>query len=267
MSGELVLVKREENFFLLILNDPRRKNALGYEMAEAFEKAIEKIARDREATFLIITGAGDCFSAGGDFRSIIADFSFPAVEIQPRVRNFYSSFLSVTKLPIPTLAAVNGPAIGAGFSLAMACDLRIASEEASFHPNFLKLGVHPGLGASYLLPRLVGVAKALELFWLAEPIPATKAMEMGIVSRVVEPRRLMEEAMEIARKISALSPKAVRMVKKSVYMALTHSLEDLLERESYAQALCGETEEMKRAVDAFVKRKKGTGSVEAGKEL
>ena len=257
MTGEPVLVQREEDVSVLILNHPDRKNALGYKMAEAFENAIEKISRDSEVRFLIITGAGDCFSAGGDFQSIIADFSLPAVEIQPRVRRFYCSFLSITKLPIPTLAAVNGPAIGAGFSLAMACDLRIASEEASFHPNFLKLGVHPGLGASYLLPRLVGVAKALELLWLAEPIPARKAMEMGIVSRVVEPRRLMEEAMEIARKISALSSKVVEMVKKSVYMGLTHTLEDLLERESHAQALCGETEEMKRAIEAFSRRKKG----------
>lgn len=256
MKGEHVLLQRKGNVSVLVLNDPRRKNALGYEMAQAFEEAIGKVAKDKEARFLIITGAGDCFSAGGDFKSIIADFNLPAVEIQPKVRKFYSSFLSITKLSIPVLAAVNGPAIGAGFSLAMACDMRIASKEASFHPNFLKLGVHPGLGASFLLPRLVGVARALELFWLAEPVPATKALEMGIVSRVVEPSCLMEEALELAGKISSLSSRAVEMVKKSVYMALEGSLEDLLERESYAQALCGETQEMKLAVEAFVERKK-----------
>jgi enoyl-CoA hydratase/carnithine racemase len=146
---------------------------------------------------------------------------------------------------------VNGHAVGAGFALALACDMRIASTEARFFANFVRIGVHPGMGTSYLLPRTVGTAKAFEILLAAEPISAQEALSLCLVNRVVAPGDLMGLAMSLARKISSMPQLPVRFIKRSVHMGMAADLGDMLEYESFAQALCAETEDMKRAVAAF----------------
>lgn len=247
MYRNLILQNRE-GIFTLILNQPESRNALSQEMAEEFELAIRELGEDQKARGLILTGAGRAFCAGGDFHSIISEFRRPAVELQPRLRRFYSRFLSLKRLHIPTLAAVNGPAVGAGFSLALACDMRIASKKATFHANFVRLGVHPGMGATYFLPRLVGTSKALEILWKGEVLNAQEALEMGIVNKLTEPEQLLEEAYEFMSKITQMSPTVLKLTKDSVYMGVESSLDEMLERESQAQALCGETREMRQTL-------------------
>jgi enoyl-CoA hydratase/carnithine racemase len=253
-----LLLEEEGGIFTLTLNQPQNRNALSYDRAEEFQEAIGEVAGREQARVLILTGAGDAFCAGGDFHSIIAEFRRPAVELQPMLRKFYSRFLCLRDLEIPTIAAVNGPAVGAGFSLALACDMRIASSSATFHANFVRIGVHPGMGATYFLPRLVGASRALEILWKGETLSARDALALGLVGRVVEPGRLMEDALESARQIGAMPPRAVELIKRSVYMAAQSSLDEMLERESQAQALCGETREMQEAVRVFLGRSRGS---------
>jgi 2-(1,2-epoxy-1,2-dihydrophenyl)acetyl-CoA isomerase len=248
---ETLVLEKNEGIYTLTLNQPHNLNALSYRLADEFQRAVAEVAQDGEARILILTGAGESFSSGGDFDTIIAEFSLPAVELKPRLRQFYPKFLGLRDLPIPTLAAVNGHAVGAGFSLALACDLRVASTRARFFPNFVRIGVHPGMGASYLLPRLVGAAKALEILWLAEPISAEEAFSLGLVNRIAEPEELLPSAVELARKISSRPRVPVRLAKQAVYMAPDTGLKEMLEYESFAQALCAETDDMKKAIAAF----------------
>jgi 2-(1,2-epoxy-1,2-dihydrophenyl)acetyl-CoA isomerase len=248
---ETILLEKSEGIYTLTFNQPHNLNALSFRLAAEFQRAIQEIGQDGDARFLILTGAGESFSSGGDFDTIIAEFSLPAVELQPRLRQFYPKFLGLRDLPVPTLAAVNGHAVGAGFSLALACDLRVASTRARFFPNFVRIGVHPGMGASYLLPRLVGTAKALEILWLADPLSAEEAFSLGLVNRLAEPQELLTVAMDLARRISSRPRIPVRLTKQSVYMAPDANLKEMLEYESFAQALCAESEDMKRAIAAF----------------
>ncbi len=250
-----LVLENQDGIFTLMLNQPLSRNALSYEMAEEFERAIGELAEDPGVKGLVLTGAGAAFCAGGDFHSILSEFSRPAVELQPRLRSFYSRFLCLRSLEVPTLAAVNGPAVGAGFSLALACDLRIASTEATFHANFLRLGVHPGMGATYFLPRLLGTSKALEILWKGEALSAQDALDLGIVSRLVKPNELMEEARRLLGQIAKMSLTALKLTKRSVYMGVEASLEEMLERESQAQALCGETREMRETLRELLNRR------------
>lgn len=254
MFETIVLAKRE-GIYTLTLNQPRNRNALSHRLADEFREAVETVRSDPETRFLILTGSGEAFCSGGDFDTIIADFSMPAADLKPRLREFYGKFLGLRDVPAPTLAAVNGHAVGAGFALALACDMRLASTKASFFANFLRIGVHPGMGTSYLLPRAVGIAKAMEILLMPEPISATRSLSLGLVSRVVEPEALMGEAMAVAGRIAAMPQLAVRLIKRSVHMGMVEDLEPMLEFESFAQALCAETEEMKQAVAAFQRKK------------
>lgn len=249
-----LILENQDGVFTLILNQPQNRNALSYEMAEEFQKVIGELLENEQARGLVLTGAGPAFCAGGDFQSIISEFTRPAVELKPRLRRFYSRFLSLKQLRIPTLAAVNGPAVGAGFSLALACDMRIASTRATFHANFVRIGVHPGMGATYFLPRLVGTSKALEILWRAEVLSAREALELGIVSRLVEPEKLLAEAHGLMKQIVRMSPTVLELTKDSVYMGAESSLEEMLERESQAQALCGETKEMRQALQVILRK-------------
>ncbi|MEJ5376166.1 MAG: enoyl-CoA hydratase/isomerase family protein [bacterium] len=255
-----LILEEQEGIFTLTLNQPESRNALSYEMAQEFQRAIGEVARKEHARGLILTGAGPAFCAGGDYHSIISEFSKPAVELQPRLREFYSRFLGLVHLRIPTLAAVNGPAVGAGFSLALACDMRLASKDATFHANFVKIGVHPGMGATYFLPRLLGTSRALEILWAGKPLSAKQALALGIVSRLVEPGRLLSEAMSLLKEITAASSVVLELTKRSVYMGVENSLEDMLERESHAQALCGETIQMKEFLGRIKRMGGSTGN-------
>jgi enoyl-CoA hydratase/carnithine racemase len=254
---ETLLLEARDGVYTLTLNQPQNRNAMSHRMAGEFEEAIARVREDLDARFLILTGAGESFCSGGDFDSIIRDFAMPAVDFQPHILAFYRKFLRLRDLPIPTMAAVNGHAAGGGFSLALACDMRMASSQAQFIMTFVHLGIHPGMGATHALPRLVGTARAFEIFLTGEPVSAQEAFAMGLVNRVVAPEALMAEAVELARKIAASPRLPVRYLKRSIYMGAQSGLDEILDFESFAQALCSETEDLKRGIAAFEKRRRG----------
>ena len=163
--------------------------------------------------------------------------------------------LAMRDCPKPIIAAVNGPAAGAGMNLALACDMRIASTAAKFSQAFVKRGLHPDWGGSYFLPRIVGVAKACELIFTGESIDAATALELGIVNAVVAPEALLEESHKLARKIAAGPPIAIALAKRAIYHNLDVDLRAALEFESFAQNVCRETEDSKEGVKAFIEKR------------
>lgn len=243
----------------LTMNQPDRRNPLtGNTAVEEFLAAIARIEADADVHAVILTGADPAFSAGGDIR-IMQRQSAPEME-PARIRQDYRRGiqrlpLALFNLEVPVIAAINGPAIGAGLDLACMCDLRIASERAKFAESFVKLGLVPGDGGAWLLPRVIGMARAAELAFTAEVIDAPRALEWGLVSRVVPHATLMEEACALADSIAQHPTQAMRMTKKLMREALHTRLDTLLELSAAYQALAHKTPEHAEAVAAFLEKR------------
>lgn len=243
----------------LTMNEPDRRNPLTGNSAVAdFLAAIDRIHGDRSVRAVILTGAGSAFSSGGDIRDMQRQSSGQVTGMQ--VRQEYRTGiqrlpLALFNLEVPVIAAVNGPAIGAGLELACMCDIRIASEKARFAESFVKLGIIPGDGGAWLLPRIVGLSRASEMSFTGEVLDARQALEWGLVSRVVAPDALLPTAREIAERIAANPPHAVRLTKRLLREALHTRLDTLLEMAAAFQALSHQTEDHKEAVAAFLEKR------------
>lgn len=250
MSDEAVIVSISEDIATLILNRPKIRNAMTVELTEAFTAAIDRLRDEGAARVVIVTGAGSAFCSGGDLSWIKPgpDASVPGMRQKMRV--FYRKFLAIRDLDVPTIAAINGPAVGAGLCVAMACDLRIAAEGAKLSTAFTRIGMHPGMGATYLLTRLVGTARAAELFFTARAIDASEAERIGLVNRVVPSERLMEEARALAHEIAANAPVAVGLVKRAIYLAEQADLGTMLEYEGLAQPVTMGTRDITEGLEA-----------------
>jgi enoyl-CoA hydratase/carnithine racemase len=243
----------EDKVAVITLNRPKFKNAFSMEMLESWADAIHKSHEDPKVNVVILTGEGESFCAGGDIKHFLSrdltpwDFkNFLQDKVHPIAR-------AVEKLDKPLIAAVNGPAYGAGMDMALMCDMRIASDKAEFCESYIKLGVAAGDGGAFLLPRLVGIAKAMEWLLTANPIDAEEALRFGLVNRVVPHAKLMDETLSMANKIANYSPLGVRTIKKAVYQGLSSNLSDHLEYISSQMGLLIETDYYKKAVEAFIK--------------
>lgn len=251
--------EQHEHVVTLTMNQADRRNPLtGNTAVDEFLEAIARIRSDASVRAVILTGADPAFSAGGDIRTMQQQ---AAPEVTPaQIREDYREGiqrlpLALFNLEVPTIAAINGPAIGAGLDLACMCDLRIASEQARFAESFVKLGIIPGDGGAWLLPRVVGMARAAELAFTAEVIDAQQALEWGLVSRVVPHGTLMDEARALARRITVHPPQAMRMTKKLMREALHTRLDTILELSAAYQALAHKTPEHAEAVSAFLEKR------------
>ncbi|MCP4756751.1 MAG: enoyl-CoA hydratase/isomerase family protein, partial [Proteobacteria bacterium] len=200
---------------------------------------------------LIVTGAGRAFSAGGNLDRIAASFGQDPGKRKKQSFDFYSSFLCIRNLRIPTIAAVNGHAIGAGACLATACDMRIAAENAKIGFTFARIGLHPGMGAEHLLLNTVGEAKTYELLMTGDIIPAAEAYRIGLVNHVAPNGELMDKAMELARKICAMPDLPIKMLKDSIPAAKSSTLEQTLHRQASYQAINYMTRDFKEGIDAL----------------
>lgn len=247
-------VEKKDAIYILTLNEPQKRNALSYQMADEFEQAIREIEQDPQARFLILTGSGKAFCAGADFDSVIKDMAGPSVGSKPLTYQFYLKFLRMRDMHLPTLAAVNGHAIGGGFCLALACDMRIASNRAQFAMNFVQLGVHPGMGSTHLLPRAAGTARAFEIFLTGDRFSAQEAFSMGLLNRVVEQDELMPTAMAMAQKIASYPQLTVQHLKRSIYLGIKADLGEMMHYEVFAQALTIGTGDFRKAVEAFLEK-------------
>ncbi|NDC37739.1 MAG: enoyl-CoA hydratase/isomerase family protein [Proteobacteria bacterium] len=220
----------------IILNDPESLNAMSEGMATEFR---ELVARLKSAATLpralILTGAGRAFSAGGDLAMLKQKTTLSKQQNQERMLWFYDSFLSVLDLEVPLIAAINGHAIGAGLCVASACDIRLVATGAKLGFTFVKLGLHPGMGATYMLPQVLGSAAARELLLTGRVVEAEEALCLGLVSKVVAPEMLPSEAHKVAEEIAANGPLCIRQLLRSVRSpALT--LQSALQREALCQA-------------------------------
>jgi enoyl-CoA hydratase len=256
MSYEHIRIVRDGGVVTLMFNRPESRNAMTPAMGEEVVRAVDEIRADPDARVCVLTGTGKAFSSGGDLSMIARDTGARSGDDAPSMhgspRDFYTRYLAIRNLAVPTIAAINGHAIGAGLCIALACDLRVAVADAKMGMTFTKLGIHPGMGATYFLPRLIGTAQACELFFTGRVIDAAEAERLGIVSRVA-PRDAFDATVAgLAREIAAAAPIAVRMVKKSIYRGVQHSLDEMLDYESLSQGYTFTTADAREGVSAIM---------------
>ena len=262
MSNDFVLFEQRDAIVTLTLNAPEARNALTSQAQwDAVVAACERVQADPAVKVVIVTGAGSAFCAGGnvkDFRDKRGLAAGSGMEIRDNYRRGIQRIpLAFHRLDVPTIAAVNGPAIGAGCDLACMADIRIASEKASFAESFVKLGLIPGDGGAWLLQRVVGYARAAEMSFTGETVDAQAALAMGLVSRVVPHETLLAEATALAERIAANPGQALRMTKRLMREAQTSRLDAILELSAAYQALTHGSAEHEGAVAAFLERCKG----------
>lgn len=258
--SEAILYNYKDHVVTLTLDRHETRNAISdNEMIEAIEVACNRINSDQNVRVVILTANGTAFSSGGnvkDMRDKKGMFGGTAPEIRNGYRLGIQRIpLAISNLEVPIIAAVNGPAIGAGCDLALMCDMRIASENAIFAESFVKVGLVPGDGGAWFLPRVVGLSRANEMAFTGEPVDAAKALDWGLVSAVVAKEDLMEEANKLARRISANPPAALRMTKKLIREAQHCGLNSILEMSASLQALAHQLNDHKEAVNAIIEKR------------
>jgi len=257
--SNFLLYSQENHIVTLTMNQPERRNPLtGNSAVAEFLTAIDRIHDDPSARCVILTGNGPSFSAGGDVQEMLRQSTPEVTQINIRQdyrRGIQRLTLGLFNLEVPVIAAVNGHAIGAGLDLACMCDIRIASEKAKFAESFVKLGIIPGDGGAWLLPRIIGMSRAAELSFTGEMIDAQLALEWNLVSRVVAPDQLLTAANELALKIATNPPHGVRLTKRLMREAIHSRLESVLELSAVFQAISHKTAHHKEAVDAFIQKR------------
>jgi 2-(1,2-epoxy-1,2-dihydrophenyl)acetyl-CoA isomerase len=242
----------------ITLNRPDSLNSLNDRMTTELTDAVDECRRDPSVRAVILTGAGRAFSSGQDLGDLKKKYADPnhvphlADDLRRRYNPIVVGFRELEK---PVIAAVNGVAAGAGLGLALACDIRIASDKASFIEVFINVGLVPDCGNTYVLPRLVGLGKALELCFTGDKVSAEQALALGLVNRVVPAEKLMESANELAGKLAALPTRAIGLTKRLLHQSLTSTLDSQLEAEALAQETAGLTADHREGVTAFFEKR------------
>jgi enoyl-CoA hydratase/carnithine racemase len=238
----------------ITLDRPDAMNSLTAETKTALREALERARDDDAVRAVVLTGSGRAFCAGQDLREHAANLEAGRGLAGTVETDYNPMVLALTTMPKPVIAAVNGVAAGAGFSLALACDLRIASDKASFATAFTRIGLAPDTGMSWTLQRAVGRAKAAELLLLAEPVRAAEALELGLVTRVVPADELAGATRELATRLAAGPTVAYGAVKRALEHASVADLPSALEKEASLQAACAETTDHANATQAFLRK-------------
>lgn len=255
-------IELDEQILWVTLNRPEASNAYSSEMVESLIAVLRLADEDRNVRVIVLTGAGKNFCAGGDVKAMknkTGMFSGESNELREAYQNGIQKIpRTINHLKTPIIAMVNGAAVGAGCDLAAMCDLRIASEEASFAETFAKVGLVPGDGGAYFLIRAIGYAKAMEMFLTAESYSALEAKELGLVTKVVPHSKLREETRLMAQKMSELPPISLQMTKKSLINAYHSGLDSHLELVSAFQGITQRTEDHFSALEGMMEKKKKT---------
>jgi enoyl-CoA hydratase/carnithine racemase len=256
MSDDPVLYEAADHVAVVTFNRPNNRNSMTAEVLDGFRAAIARARADASLRCVVVTGKGSCFSAGADFKAQLQREG-EGRRLEPHERSFamYEPFLSVLDVEVPTIAALNGHAIGGGFGLALACDLRVASRAARYGANFAKLGLHSGLGISYLLPRLIGPVRAAEMLFTGRVLDGTEAEAIGLMSRVVDADDVRTTALAMAKTIAASAPIAVRMMKKTFYRGLGWDVRGAAFEEAYAQAVTLATRDAAEGIAALMEKR------------
>ena len=254
---ETIRYEVAEGVATLTLNRPAQRNAVDLTMREEIAQCLAELKRDREVRALVLTGAGGAFCAGGDLRGI-GSAQLDGAGWRARMKDAHAWVGALISLDRPVIAAVDGPAFGAGFSLALAADFVVASPRARFCLSFMKLGLVPDFGAFYTLPRIVGVQRAKELMLSAREVAADEAQRLGIVFEIVDADRVLARAQALAATFVGASPMAVSLVKRAVAAAPGASLDTMLDFEADAQALCFGNADHREAVARFLNKQPAT---------
>jgi enoyl-CoA hydratase/carnithine racemase len=256
MKEEHVLYEVNENIAIITLNRPDAKNAFSPEMIRQWPEYLRQAREDDSVRVLVLTGKGDTFCSGGDIRDM-ADGKLKSWHMKNFLwEGVHRIVLAMEDLDKPVIAAINGAAMGAGLDMALMCDLRICSDQARLAESYIMMGLVPGDGGAYFLPRIIGLPKAMELLLTGDAVTAEEAHRLGLVNRVVSHHTLMEETLRFAKRIASKPPLAVRMMKRAVYQSLTGSLRSHLDYISSQLSLLSETRDHQEAAKAFLEKRK-----------
>jgi len=251
-----LIYEKEDHIGVLTINRPEKLNALSNELIEELGRLLVEVENDENLRVLVVTGAGDkAFVAGADIQELVERDALKGRRVSQTRQRVFSR---IENLTVPVIAAVNGYALGGGLELALACSIRIASEQAQFGAPEVKLGIIPGDGGTQRLPRLVGQGIAMEMILTGEFIDAQEAYRIGLVNKVVPPDELMEKTMELAKKIAKRPPLAVQYAKEAVNSSQEGGTFSGYALESYLHALTCTTEDKKEGVQAFLEKRKGS---------
>lgn len=256
MSEPQMLYRIEENIAVLTLNRPEAKNAFSPEMLTLWRQFLEEAKADNKVRVIILTGKGDTFCSGGDIQEM-AEGKLRSWGMKRFLwEGVHRIIFTLEDLDKPVIAAINGAAMGAGLDMAIMCDLRVCSDRAKLSESYILLGLIPGDGGAYFLPRLTGIGKALELLLTGDVLSPQESVEIGLVNRVVPHDRLMEETMILAERIASKPPLAIRMMKRAVYQAQASTLRAHLDYVSSQLALLSETQDHREAARSFLEKRK-----------
>jgi 2-(1,2-epoxy-1,2-dihydrophenyl)acetyl-CoA isomerase len=257
VPGEPVLLTRQGAVATLTLNRPGKQNALDEGLRAALNAALDTVTRETAIRVAVITGEGTDFCAGGDVEAMQKlKTQFHSVTFRSFMELGHELVQKLRRLPKPVVASVNGPALGAGMNLALACDLRIASDRATFAQAFVHLGLHPDWGGTYFLPRLVGVGRAMEMFFLGDPVDAAEAHRLGLVNFLVPHDRLADETSRLAERLAEAPPLPLALLKQSLYDREETELTLVMRHEVEAQMKCFESEDSTEGLRAFLEKRK-----------
>ena len=235
---------------VITLERPDNRNSMTPELLDAFALASAAAHADTQIRAVVVTGSGACFSSGADFKSTLQRET--GEEPHQRSYAMYAPFLSLVDLEVPVIGALNGHTVGGGFGLALLCDLRIGAETAKYGANFVKLGLAPGMAISYLLPRLIGLARANELLLTGRLVDGREAETLGILHRAVPASEVLGETMKLARTIAENAPRAVRATKAAIRRGLELEVREAARLESHAQAATVASEDCREGIAALL---------------
>jgi enoyl-CoA hydratase len=247
--------RRSDGVVLLVLDNPDQRNAMSGPMTQAWEAGIRGLQEDRDLRVVVVTGTGSAFCSGGDPRWIAGEPDAPVHALRNRMLGFYRAWLSIRDLEVPTIAAINGAAVGAGLCLALACDLRYAAASARMSVPFVRLGMHAGMAATYTLPKVVGEAHARDLLLTGRTIGAEEAHRIGLVSSVTPDDGFLDGVLGTAAEVAATAPIASRLTKVALRDGGHADFEAAIRWEALAQPVTLATEDLQEGVRASRERR------------
>jgi enoyl-CoA hydratase/carnithine racemase len=257
MEFQDIIYKKEDSVVTITMNMPNRRNALSIDMGKEIKSALEKASQDNEVRAVVITGAGSAFCSGIDLPQGEKIVDMTPVEVREEIYAVFQGVIrAIVELPKPVIASVNGPAIGAGFDMCLACDIRIAAEDARFSEFFVRIGTLPGMGGMFFLPQLVGIGKANELAFTGDIIDGVEAERIGLVNKVVPSDQLEKTTGEFANKLARGATKAIGMIKMGIRRGIGSNLSSELEFASFAQSVCIKTEDAREGFKAALEKRR-----------
>lgn len=254
-DATVLLDRPSPGVVVLTLHNPALRNAMTDEVTRAWQERLEEVRHDPEARVLVVTGTGTAFSSGGNTAWIASEPDATVARLRERMEAFYRDWLAVMEVQIPTIAAINGPAIGAGLCLALACDIRYAATDAKLAMPFVKLGMHPGMLATHLLPQAVGVARARELLLTGRTVLGEEAERIGLVTAALPAEQVLTAALDTAARIAANAPVATRLTKLALQTGGHATAEAALHWEALAQAVTLTTDDLQEGIAAARERR------------